>query len=57
MKAYLENSLFPSETDKSTILERAIGYIILLSVFTLVLETEPTLNRSRDISIRPKQSF
>ena len=45
MKTYLENSLFPSETGKSTILERAIGYIILLSVFTLVLETEPTLNQ------------
>ena len=45
MKTYLENSLFPSETGTSTILERALGYIILLSVFALVLETEPTLSQ------------
>jgi voltage-gated potassium channel len=44
MKTYLENSLFPSLTSSSTILERSIGYIILLSVFVLVLETEPTLS-------------
>ena len=44
MKTYLENSLFPSLNRTSTILERAIGYIILLSVLALVLETEPTLS-------------
>ena len=45
MKTYLEISLFPSATSKSTILERVISYIILLSVLTLVLETEPTLRQ------------
>ena len=45
MKTYLEISLFPSATSKSTILERLISYIILLSVLTLVLETEPTLSQ------------
>jgi voltage-gated potassium channel len=45
MKTYLEISLFPSATSKSTILERVISYIILLSVLTLVLETEPTLSQ------------
>lgn len=45
MKTYLEISLFPSVTSTSTILERTLGYIILLSVLTLVLETEPTLSQ------------
>ena len=45
MKTYLEISLLPSATSKSTILERVISYIILLSVLTLVLETEPTLSQ------------
>lgn len=45
MKTYLEISLFPSANSKSTILERVISYIILLSVLTLVLETEPTLSQ------------
>ena len=45
MKTYLENSFFPSATGTSTILERTIGYIILLSVLALILETEPTLSQ------------
>ena len=45
MKSYVEKSLFPPETGNPTLLEKTLGYTILLSVLILVLETEPELNR------------
>ena len=49
MKTYLEKSLFPEKEAKSTFLEKTLGYIILLSVLTLVFETEPTLSQPYQI--------
>ena len=49
MKTYLEKSLFPRQETKSTLLEKTLGYIILLSVITLVFETEPTLSQPYQI--------
>jgi len=49
MKSYFEKSLFPSEDTGSTLLERALGYVIMLSVLALVFETEPTLSQPYQI--------
>ena len=41
LKQYLSRSLFPKDTEQSTVLERALSVMILFAVVLMVLDTEP----------------
>jgi len=41
LQAYISRSLFPDESDKSTLLERALSVVIFLAIALMVLHTEP----------------
>lgn len=56
-KQYLSRSLFPSDTETSTVLERVLSLVILLAVVLTVLDTEPNFQMQFGGWVKPIEFF
>lgn len=56
-KQYLSRSLFPRDTETSTVLEKVLSVVILFAVVLTVLDTEPNFQKQYDGWIKPIEFF
>ena len=53
LKQYLSHSLFPRDTETSTLLERLLSVVILFAVVLMVLDTEPNFQTQFGAWVKP----